>query len=426
MTEQEVATVPEPAVQAPKPVIGPITGSERIELIDIVRGVALFGILAANIRGFAGPAIAYFNPLLVWTSMPDRLAQAFIDTFVQGKFITIFSFLFGLGFAVQLTRAEEKGAKFGGFYSRRMAILALIGIGHGLYIWFGDILLPYALIGFFLLLFKKRKDKTLIGWAVVLYFVPMMLMTMGVVAIELTGKEMKAPDTSPAEVSRQIDVFASGSWSEIQQQRSRDVIANNWGFMPLISFQLLALFLFGMLAWRKGLFTPKPESIPKYKKWMIIGYAIGVTGNLTATSLRWILEPPMFPPSLTMLGIQVVSTFSIVPLSVGYVCTVIVLCQDDAWHRRLSPFAAVGRTALSNYVLQSIIGTLLFYSYGLGWFGTMGPAPLLGLSVVIFALQVAASNWWLRRYRFGPGEWLWRSATYGRLQPMKRQVVADS
>lgn len=419
MTEQPAS--PTPVVPTPEAhPMGPIASGERVELIDIVRGVALFGILAANIRGFAGPALAYFQPLLVWPSMPDRIAQAFIDVFVQGKFITIFSFLFGLGFAVQLTRADEKGARFGGFFARRLAILALMGLAHGLYVWFGDILLGYALIGFLLFFFKRRKDKTLVGWAVVLYFVPMMLMGMGVLAIELTGKQVKGPDQSPAEVARQVELFSSGTYGEIQPQRAKDAVANNWGFMPIMAFQLLALFLMGILAWRHGVFTPSPETIPKYRKVMILGFVIGVTGNAIAIAIKWIYEPTMFPPSPTMLLIGVIQTFSIVPLSAGYVCSVILLCQDPAWHRRLAPFGAVGRTALTNYLLQSVIGTLLFYGYGLGLFMKMGPALLLVPTVVIFAIQVAASNWWLARFRFGPAEWLWRCLTYGKLQPLRR------
>jgi len=400
--------------------MGPITAGERIDLIDVLRGMALFGILAANIRGFAGPAVAYFNPLLVWPGFADRLAQAFIDTFIQGKFITIFSFLFGLGFAVQLTRAEEKGAPFGGFYARRLAILALMGLAHGLYVWFGDILLGYALTGFLLFFFKRRKDKTLIGWAVVLYFVPIMLMAMGVLATELTGTEMKGPDTSPAEITRQIELFAHGSYAEIRPQIAKDAVANNWGFMPIFAMQLLALFLLGILAWRHGLFTPTKESIPKYRTAMILGFAIGITGNVSAVAIKWIIEPPLFPPNPGSLLVGVIQAFTIVPLSAGYVCAVIVICQKPTWRRRLGPFAAVGRTALTNYLLQSVIGTLLFYGYGLGLFGMMGPAWLLVPTVVIFALQVATSNWWLGRFRFGPAEWLWRSLTYGKLQPMKR------
>ena len=420
MTDQQLPEGAAIQVDVPRPEMGPIAAGERIEVIDILRGMALFGILAANIRGFAAPAIAYFNPLLVWSSMPDRLAQAFIDAFIQGKFITIFSVLFGLGFAVQLTRADDKGARFGGFYARRLAILALIGLAHGLLLWFGDILLGYALIGFFLFFFKRRKDKTLVAWAAVMYFVPLMLMAMGVLAIEMTGKEMKGPDTSPEEIARLTELYADGSYAEIRQQTAKDARANNWGYMPMMAFQLLALFLMGVLAWRRGLFSPKPETIPKYRKWMIAGFAIGVTANVIAVVIRWILEPPMFPPSPAMLMIYVIQLCGVVPLSAGYVLAVVLLCRSDAWHRRLSPFAAVGRTALTNYLLQSLIGTLLFYGWGFGLMGTMGPAVLLVLTIVIFALQVAASNWWLARFRFGPVEWLWRSLTYGHLQPLRR------
>src|SRR5215210_7814132 len=125
----------------------PVAPAERVESIDILRGLALFGILAANIRGFAAPAAVYFAPHLFFHAFPDKLAQAFIDAFVQGKFITIFAFLFGVGFAVQLERADARGARFTWTYVRRMLILFCFGLVHGLLIWFGDILLVYALTG---------------------------------------------------------------------------------------------------------------------------------------------------------------------------------------------------------------------------------------------------------------------------------------
>src|SRR5512134_1246588 len=132
----------------------PVSSSERVETIDILRGLALFGILAANIRGFAGPPSTYFMPHLFWTALHDRIAQAFVDTFIQGKFIAIFAFLFGVGFAVQFDRARTRSARFGRHYSRRLLVLLLLGLVHGVLIWFGGILLIYALAGFLLLLFQ--------------------------------------------------------------------------------------------------------------------------------------------------------------------------------------------------------------------------------------------------------------------------------
>src|ERR1700735_141233 len=144
---------------------GPVTAAERILYIDILRGMALFGILAANMRGFNAPDSVYGNIKVLFHGRADMIAQGFIDIFIQGKFVTLFSFLFGLGFAVQLTRAEARGAKFMSFYPRRLAALALFGLIHGLFIWWGDILLTYALAGSLLLLFRKRAQETLLWWA---------------------------------------------------------------------------------------------------------------------------------------------------------------------------------------------------------------------------------------------------------------------
>src|SRR3974377_1818159 len=148
-----------------QPRAGPITLSERILFIDVLRGMALFGILAANMRGFFAPLDAYMYTGMLYHSRADVLAQAFIDILIQGKFISIFSFLFGMGFAIQMSRAEAKGARFLGFYPRRLLALALFGLIHGILIWAGDILLTYALSGAILLLFRNRRQKTLLWWA---------------------------------------------------------------------------------------------------------------------------------------------------------------------------------------------------------------------------------------------------------------------
>ena len=405
---------------APQP-MGPITKPERIAVIDILRGMALFGIIAANIRGFAGPALAYFNPAVMWQELPDRLAQAFIDTFIQGKFITIFAFLFGVGFAVQLSRAEARGSKFGGFYSRRLLVLALIGLVHGLLIWWGDILLPYALTGFLLFFFKRRKDSTLWFWATLGYLGPLLLVGMVVFLPMMFGVEMPAQDPpDPAKLQETIGVYATGSWSQIQSARMREAFGMNWAFFFFMFPNLLGLFLFGMLAWRKRLFQPSPESLPTYRKVMIWGYVIGIAGNVTATAIRWVF--PMQPFDLTpgIFGVMVLQNLTVPALSAAYACTIILLCQQEVWQRRFFRFGAVGRTALSNYLLQSVLGTLIFYSYGLGLYGEVGPALLLIPTVLIYWLQTIISPWWLSRWRFGPVEWLWRSLTYGRIQPMMR------
>jgi uncharacterized protein len=417
-----VETVPPPA-PPPEP-LRPVSSSERVDSIDILRGLALFGILAANMRGFAGPALTYFTPHLFWPAFHDRLAQAFIDTFIQGKFITIFAFLFGVGFAMQFERAEGRGALFGRTYARRLGVLALFGLIHGLLIWFGDILLVYALDGFLLLLFRKRADKTLKIWAAIaLLFMPV-LMTAMFIAAQAGAKMPQPPGAKPEVIAREADIYENGSFAELEKQRASDAVKHNWGFFPFFGWHILGLFLVGTLAWRKRVFHPSPESLPKYKAAMWWGFAIGITGNVAATTIKWMFKLPPMPTTPIAYAFSIIGAIATPALSIGYICLVILICQSEAMRAKLRAFAAIGRTALTNYLLQSIVGTLIFYSYGLGLLGDVGPAVLLPMTFVIFAIQLAISPWWLERYRYGPVEWLWRRLTYGGPLPMRRTSLS--
>lgn len=411
---------------APPGPLRPVASSERVETIDILRGLALFGILAANIRGFAGPAAAYMMPSAFWPALHDRLAQTFIDTFIQGKFITIFAFLFGVGFAVQFERASERGAKFGWTYSRRLAVLLAFGLIHGLLIWFGDILLMYALDGFLLLFFRKRQNKTLAIWATLLLLFMPALVTLMYVAALSGAKLPDFPVPTAAALAQLERTFEDGSWLAIQQQRMRDAVSYNYNYFFFIGWNILGLFLLGVLAWRKRFFHPTPESLPRYRAAMWWGLGIGIGGNVAASLLKWIYDPPPMPTTVASYAMMMLSLIATLFLSLGYICAVILLCQSDAWRARLRRFGAIGRTALSNYLLQSIIGTLLFYSYGLGLFGDLGPAALLPLTFVIFAIQAVISPWWIERFRFGPVEWLWRRLTYRGPLPMRKGSAVEA
>jgi uncharacterized protein len=400
--------------------LAPTTLAERVEAIDILRGLALFGILGANIRAFSGPPLVYFTPHLFWPGFSDRLAQSFVDAFIQGKFITIFAFLFGVGFTVQLTRAQERGAKFGSVYTRRLIAMIGIGLVHGLCIWFGDILVPYALIGFALFFFAKRKDKTILTWAVIAYLVPVAMMTLMFIGSRASGKPMKMPVPTSAQIQKEASIYAHGSFAEVQPQRVKDALTHNYNYTPFFGWQLLGLFLFGMLAWRKRFFFPTAENLPKYRQWMVIGLTLGSIINIAIVATRWIFNVPMMPPTPLGSVLMIIGTVGTPLLSLGYACAVIVLVQDAGWRARLQRFGAIGRTALSNYLFQSIVGTLLFFGYGVGLAG-IGPAMLFIPLILIYAFQAWVSPIWLRHFRFGPAEWLWRTLTYGKLQPMVRR-----
>jgi uncharacterized protein len=420
---EDVAVETTPATED---ISAPTSPSERVEVVDVIRGVALFGILAANIRGFAGPGIVYSRPAVYWPLLHDRVAQAFIDTFIQGKFIAIFAMLFGAGFAAQVERAGGRNGRFAAFFARRMFVLLLIGLAHGLLLWFGDVLLEYASLGFLLLLFVTAKDRTVLRWAAVGYLTPVVALGFAVGIAALLGQHFPARSgPAAAELARLTRVFAHGSWSAIAHERFRE-LRYNWGMLPAFGPNIFGLFLFGVLAWRRDIFRPSASDIPRYRTVARWALAFGTVVSLTATALRWMYKVGPMVPTPRALLIAILHSVAVPALSTAYVCWIIALFASVRGARLLRPFAAAGRMGLTTYLSQSVIGVLLFQSYGLGLFGRYGPAMLLLATVVIYAVQVAFSVWWIARFRFGPVEWLWRSLTYLRLQPMRARIPAPA
>lgn len=400
---------------------GPITASERILYIDILRGMALFGILAANMRGFNAPESVYGNIKVLFHGRADLIAQGFIDIFIQGKFVTLFSFLFGLGFAVQMSRAEARGAKFMAFYPRRLAALALFGLIHGILIWWGDILLSYALAGAMLLLFRKRSQKAVLWWAGGIFVAPLLVMSGYYIAyvtgLRSTGMEGKPPDLG--KIQSVISIYSHGTAAQIL----RENIVVWKQSLPTLGFAGYALFLFllGLWVWRSGIVDRLEEHQPLLKRVCAWCLPMGVAANAFVVIVQSRQVPGDKP---TLLGF--IATLVFFPaahvLSAGYASGLALLIQNPVWRQRLTPFAAVGRMALTDYLTQSVICTLLFYNYTTGWYGRVGPAMDLVPTVILYGAQVAFSNWWLKRYRFGPMEWLWRGMTYGVLPQLRREA----
>src|SRR5580700_3921446 len=246
--------------------VSPVSLSERILFIDVLRGMALFGILAANMRAFFAPLDIYGNIGALYPGRADVLAQAFIDVFIQGKFISIFSFLFGMGFAIQMSRAEARGVRFMGFYPRRLLALALFGLIHGLLIWAGDILLTYAFSGAILLLFRKRQQKTLLWWAGGLFTLPIVASTV-FLTIYFSRWHRPSMDPKPTDMAKLhhvIDVYGHGT--------VRQILAQNWiewkHELPTTLFAIYAtaLFLLGMWVWRSGIVQRLAVYVPVLRR----------------------------------------------------------------------------------------------------------------------------------------------------------------
>jgi len=407
-------------MQTESPRVGPIAQSERIVFIDVLRGMALFGILAANMRAFFAPMDVYDNIGVLFHSRADVIAQTFIEALIQGKFISIFSFLFGLGFAVQMSRAEARGVRFMGFYPRRLLALALFGVIHGLLIWSGDILLTYTLSGAILLLFRKRQQKTLLWWAGSLFALPIVV---GTTFLAIYYSRFRPPwmVPKPPDVEKYqtiINIYAHGT--------VRQILAQNWvewkQQLPWTLFGIYAagLFLLGMWVWRAGIVQRLDEYKPILQRVCAWCIPVGLVVSTFSGVVRAII--PHGQVSLWAFFAGILSLPSAHILAAGYVSGLALIFMHEDWRRRLLPFAAVGRMALTNYLMQSVLCTLFFYHYTTGLFGRIGPAIGLIPAVVLYTAQVWFSNWWLQRYRFGPIEWLWRGMTYGKLPVMRRDA----
>ena len=382
----------------------PVETKERIDILDILRGFAVFGILAVNIAGMAGPVWlpGYAPPAdIPWY---DQVAEFLVNFLALGKFYVVFSFLFGLGFSIQMERAEEKGKDVRSFYPRRLWILFALGLLHSTFFFIGDILRHYALLGLLLMVFRKRSDKTLLVWAGI--FMAINFITLGLMGGPLGGSGGDLPKEMAGILPMARDVYLNGNFFQVAMFQ---VGASLFSFVIVFMTQggtVMALFLLGLLAGRRQFFQRLPEHQQLLKLLFLWGMVFGIALNgafilfadmTWASTLFWTLGAPI--------------------LGGAYIAGLCLLRLNTTGANWVAPLGNVGRMALTNYLMHSIIGALLFNGYGLGYYERVGPAGLWGITLLIFAAQIPLSSWWLSRFRFGPMEWLWRSLTYRQRQP---------
>jgi uncharacterized protein len=392
--------------------MAPVAAGERIELLDVLRGAALFGILAANMRALGAPWLLYSHPHLLFPGFADRFVQGVIDVFVTGKFVTLFSFLFGLGFAVQMSRAEARGARVRSFYPRRLLVLLVFGIVHGALLFWGDILAAYALMGFILLAFRKRQPSTVLRWAIGLLLVFSVLGSIGFVVLQFVHLPPDNPEEHLREVTRLVRAFGEGGFFDVVAENFLSWVA--FGLKNLSLLLFLPVFLFGLWVWRRGIPQDPEAHVGAIRRTCRLALPVGLALSAFAVAedlFREGVRPR--PPDLLVFAAAMSRFYGTYVLALGYAAGLTLLARRESWRRRLAPAAAVGRMALTNYLMQSLVCVTFFTTTGL--YGKVGPALLIVPTLVVYAGQVWFSNWWLRRFRYGPMEWLWRSLTYGRI-----------
>ena len=415
-----------PALALTAPPLTAAGRNERIEVVDVLRGFALFGILFTHI-----------SMQFVAGQLPDRVMQSVMGNpvnqvfmalsgiFFQGKFYTIFSFLFGLSFALQLTGAARREGNFLVRYGWRLLLLGAIGLLHHVH-WRGDILSIYAVLGFALLPFRNVSDKWLVAVAVLLVLNVPARLTEGYRAFTAPvspAGAAPAADAGKAVAERYYDLIKHGSYGQTLRE-------NFYAFDEKMAFQVdsgrlymtLGFFLLGLYAGRRRFFDSADTHNRSFFR-KLCRYSGFATLALIAAALLLFLVIRLPENGYTrMLGGFVFDAAN-TALTLFYLAGVTLLFGKPNWAKKLAGLAPVGRMGLTNYLMQTVIGLVIFQGYALNLMGEMGLALSSALALPVFALQVQYSKWWLSRFRYGPMEWLWRSGTYLKAQPFVRRSV---
>ena len=393
----------------------------------MVRGFALFGVLLVNMFNFGSGGLFWNEPI-------DELAWSVKRFFFETKSWRLFSLLFGLGFALQLLGARERGSKFAPVYLRRLIILFVIGAGHAM-IYDGDILMQYAELGLLLVLFRKVPPRLLLVLSVCLLAV----FPIGRAATSLLEPTQTAPAADYAvrleaariemEEYRQTHVYAVGSMREVMADNAYLENPFTRPLGPESSVAVFAMFLLGLYVGRRRIFHDITKHIQLIRRVFWWGLPIGLvsmtaerilnatTGYAVFRDQQATLLPQLFGDVLFVYG----STL----LALGYAAGITLLAQHPRGNRLLSPLGATGRMALTVYLSSSIMFGALFYGFAFGNAFWLGPAAVMGYAVLFFAILILFAVWWTNRFRFGPMEWLWRALTYMKFQPMRLHEQSD-
>ena len=396
-----------------------LPAAQRIPTLDIVRGVALLGILIMNMPGFSSSFFAEADGSHLWPGAVDQLAEELRNLLFSGKFNSMFSLLFGIGFTIQFERMKNVDPQHAqGLYLRRLLVLGAFGLVHAMVFWTGDVLHVYALLGVVLLFgLQRASDRTLVALIGLCLLYPLVsgLLRLAFMTPEVTA--MLVARGKAFEITNNA-AYGHGSFVAAAFEHTREFASfynDRWAVWGYFGFyvQMAMTMLLGVLAGRRHWPQRIPELLPRIPMLQWSALAVGIACGVVFTVVFALNRVPG-PSPIKLLG-SVCYWTSRLALMIFYVLSLVRIAQTEYGARALAPFAACGRMPLTNYLMQTLICTTLFYGWGFGLWGRVGPAAGLGLAVLIyFGVQVPWSLWWMRRHERGPLEFLWARMTYGR------------
>ncbi len=400
----------------------PTRPSTRIAAIDVLRGFALLGILIMNIQIFAMPEAAYFNPTTYGDlTGANRWVWTLSHIFADQKFMTLFSLLFGAGIILFTSRLEERSQPSLKIHYRRTLWLLLFGLAHAYLLWVGDILVAYALCALVVVWFRKLSPRWLVLLGLVSVAVPSLLASLTGASMTYWPPELYQEfaadfDPSPAVIQAEIEAYRGGWLAQMEARVPAAIEMQTMAFLFWASWRAGGLMLIGMALYKWGILSAQ-RSRRFYGVLALVGLAVGTAvisfGVQQNFAHGWSLAFSRWGP-----GFQF-NYWGSLFVSAGYIGLIMLWVQWGGLGRLQNALAAVGRMALSNYLLHTLIATTIFYGHGFGLFGSVDRVGQILIVLAIWACQLVWSPVWLNHYRFGPAEWLWRSLTYWKPQPLR-------
>ncbi len=394
---------------------GPTDPGARLQAVDAVRGAALFGVLLVNMYNFGADAPE-------WSGFLDRTFSTLMHSLFETKSWRLFSLLFGFGFALQLARAMSRESGSLWFYFRRLAILFVFGMAHALF-FDGDILMEYAMLGLILVAFRNVHRRMLL----VLAFALLVVFPLGNLVHTESDEDLAAhwEDSLPLAELR-VDHPYLGSPMEVFSENIFAIPPQIWSNLhgPESSLAIFSMFLLGLYVGRTRILHDVASHLPLIRRVFTWGIGIGAASAVAEWSLSQIYGYAVFTATTTTGGVQFLGdmlfAYGSTALALGYGAGIVLLMQRPGWQSALRPLQNLGRMALTVYLCSTVMFTTLFYGWGFGQIFLLGPAVTTFYAVLFFVALLMFCTWWLARCRFGPAEWIWRSLTYLKLQPLRR------
>jgi uncharacterized protein len=390
----------------------PRVAPQRLDALDLLRGFALFGILVVNLPFFAQPIYQIAAGETAGSAL-DHAAAAFVAFAFEAKFYILFAWLFGYGLATQLARASADQADPGPRYARRLIGLLVFGVLHATLLFVGDILISYVVLGALFWLLRDWPSPWLLRFAAAMLVAAVLGRVVLAYASGLAGGGAELE-----QLAAEARAHYLGGFGSAVEQRLRDLLVF-YSFTPLFNWPtILAMFAVGLVAGRAGWLRDPARFRPAARRALPWAALLGIGGNLLYVAIFYggLGDPSDAAVAALALSAEALGAPA---LSFCYLCGVLWLAERQPWQRWLAPLRAPGRMSLTNYLGQALICGAIFNGWGLGLYGQIGPLGCLLLAPAIFGLQLWLSARWLRRFRMGPDEWLLRSWTYLRWQPLR-------